>query len=57
MFLLGLSSRFSIVSLPIDLKSIQVTFVAASYTLDAVLMVAGLFLIFLSWVFHKLAQE
>ncbi|HUV35717.1 MAG TPA: hypothetical protein VMX58_02130 [Patescibacteria group bacterium] len=56
MILLGVSSRFSIVPLPVDLKTIHVSFVAASYTLDVVLMVAGIFLVLVSYVFHKLAQ-
>ena len=56
MIVIGLLSRFSIVMMPIDLKEIPISFLAVSYSLDVVLLVAGLFLILVSWVFHKLAQ-
>ena len=56
MIVLGLLSRFSIVAMPVDIKTIPITFIAVSYTLDVVLMVAGIFLILVAWVLHKLAQ-
>jgi len=56
MILIGLLSRFSVVAMPVDFKAISISFVAVRYTLDVVLLVAGLFLILIAWVFHKLAQ-
>lgn len=56
MLLSGLAGRFSIVPMPIDLKTIPISFGAAHYTLDVVLIVAGVFLVLVSWVFHKLSQ-
>jgi hypothetical protein len=56
MIVLGVLSRFSVVELPVDFKTIPITFVYVSYSLDIVLMVAGLFLVLMVWLFHKLAQ-
>ena len=56
MILVGLISRFSLIQLPVDLKAIPITFISVSYTLESVLLVGGLFLLLIAWVFHKLAQ-
>lgn len=54
MLLLGAASHFERVPKPIDCRSIACTLGYVTLTLDVVLMVAGVFLILVAWVFHRL---
>ncbi|MCK4773689.1 MAG: hypothetical protein KAT30_02845 [Candidatus Krumholzibacteria bacterium] len=56
MFLAGAASNFERIHLPIDLTSMECKISMVTLTLDVVLMVAGVFLILMAWVFHRLAQ-
>lgn len=53
-FLAGALSNFKRIPMPIDFSTIEVTLGFASFTLDFVLMVVGLFFVGIAWVFHKL---
>jgi hypothetical protein len=56
MFLVGAASNFERIPLPFDCRSVVCSLGFASFTLDVVLMVAGVFLIVMAWVFTRLAQ-
>ena len=54
MFLVGAASNFAWNPLPFDCRSIECSIGTATFTLDVVLMVAGVFLVLVAWVMHKL---
>ncbi len=56
LFLLGAASNFEGIPTPIDCKSIECSIGFAVFTLDVVLMVAGVFMMLIAWIFHRLAQ-
>jgi hypothetical protein len=56
MFLLGAASNIKSIPLPIDCTAIECSVGLAVFTLDVVLMVAGVFLMLVALVFHRLAQ-
>ena len=56
MFLAGAASNYERTPMPIDLSSIECKISMVTMTLDVVLMVAGVLLMLLAWVFHRLAQ-
>jgi len=55
-FLAGAASNFERIPLPFDLRAIDVGFGFAGFTLDVILMVVGVFLMAIAWIFHKLNQ-
>jgi hypothetical protein len=56
MFVAGAASNFERIPMPVDLTSIECNISMVMLTLDVVLMVAGVFLMLMAWVFHRLAQ-
>lgn len=56
MFLVGAASNYEWVQLPIDCRSIVLSFGSVTFTLDVILMVVGVFLVLVAWVFHRLNQ-
>ena len=54
MLLVGAASHVERIQLPIDCRSITCSLGLVTLTLDVVLMVAGVFLIIMAWVFHRL---
>jgi hypothetical protein len=54
MFLVGATSNLERVPMPIDCTSITWSIGFVTFTLDVVLMVAGVFFILVAWVFHRL---
>ena len=56
MFLVGAASNFPSIPLPFDCKSITCAISTTTFTLDVVMMVAGVFLIMIAWVIKKLGQ-
>lgn len=54
MFLVGAASHYEKVALPFDCRSIACTIGFATFSLDVVLIVAGVFLVLIAWVFHRL---
>ena len=57
LFLFGAASHTQWVRLPFDCRSIECSIGSAVFSLDVVLMIVGVFLILIAWVFHRLAQE
>jgi hypothetical protein len=56
LFLFGAASNFPSIPLPIDCKSIECSVGLVVFTLDVILMVAGVFLMLIAWIFHRLQQ-
>ena len=56
LFLLGAATNFQWFQLPFDLRSIVISVGFVSFTLDVVLLVAGVFFIFVAWLFTRLAH-
>lgn len=54
MFLAGAASHFEFIHLPFDFRTVVCSIGFAAFTLDVVLMVAGVFLVLIAWVFHRL---
>ena len=54
MLLAGAASNFDRIPLPMDLKTITWSLGFVAFTLDVVLIVAGVFFIVVAWVFHRL---
>jgi hypothetical protein len=54
MFLYGAASNFESIPLPFDPKSIAIGISTTALTLDVVLVVAGVFLVLVAWVTHRL---
>ena len=55
MFLVGAASNYPKIQLPFDCKSVVISpFGATTFTLDVVLMVVGVFLVIVAWVFHRI---
>jgi len=54
MLLMGALSHVERIPIPIDCRSIACSIGFVTLTLDVVLMVAGVFVIFVAWVFHRL---
>ena len=54
MFLFGAGSNFPSIPMPIDCKSITWSLGYVTFSLDVMLMVAGVFFILVAWVFHRL---
>jgi hypothetical protein len=57
MLLVGAVSRWEKNPLPFDCTSIECSIGPTMFTLDVVLMVVGVFLILIAWVFHRLSQQ
>jgi hypothetical protein len=55
--LAGAASNYRWYELPIDCRSIQCKIGSAVFSLDVLLMIVGIFLILIAWIFHRLAQE
>lgn len=55
-FLLGAASNFPEIPVPIDCRAIVVSVGPSGLTLDVLLMIAGVFLMLVAWVFHRLRQ-
>ncbi len=56
MLLVGGAANYPQIPLPFDSSEITFTLGMVVLSLDIVLVVAGVFLIIVAWVFHKLAQ-
>jgi hypothetical protein len=56
MLLVGTASNYESIPMPIDLRSIDVSVGTAGFTLDVVLTVAGVFLMLIAWIVHKLSH-
>ena len=56
MLLIGAASNIQSITLPIDCKAIECSIGSAVFTLDVVFMIAGVFLIMIAFVFHRLNQ-
>ncbi len=54
MFLVGAASNYPKIPMPFDCKSITYSFGATAFTLDMVLMIAGVFLVIVALVFNRL---
>jgi predicted membrane-bound mannosyltransferase len=54
--LVGAASHGQWIPLPFDCRSIVCSIGSAGFSLDIVLMIAGVFLILIAWLFHRLAQ-
>ncbi len=54
MFLVGAGSNFPSIPMPIDAKSITWSLGYVTFSLDVMLMIAGVFFILVAWVFHRL---
>jgi hypothetical protein len=54
LLLVGAASNYEFIPMPIDLRSIDVSIAGAGLTLDVLLMIVGVFLILIAWIFHKL---
>jgi len=56
-FLFGAASNYPNIPLPIDCRSIVLSVGPSGLTLDVVLMIIGVFLMIVAWIFHKLSQS
>ncbi len=56
LLLLGAASNFKRIPMPVDLTTIEASLGFVSLTLDVLLIVVGVFLVLIAWVFHKLDQ-
>lgn len=54
MLLVGAASNTERVPLPVDCKSITCSLGFVTLSLDVALMIAGVFLILVAWVFHRI---
>ena len=54
MLLVGVASNYPKISLPFDCKSVAVSVAGATFTLDVVLIAAGIFVVIIAGVFHRL---
>ncbi len=55
-FSLGAASNFESIPVPIDCRSITCSLGLVVFTLDVVLIVVGVFLMLIAWLFGRLAQ-
>jgi hypothetical protein len=55
--LLGAESHFQFLDLPFDCRSVICKLGLAVVSLDVLLLVVGVFLILIAWVFTRLAQQ
>ena len=53
-FLVGAACNYPKITLPFDCRSITFSLGTTTFTLDVVLMVVGVFLVIVAWVFHRL---
>jgi hypothetical protein len=56
-FLFGAASNFPSIPLPIDCRSIVWSIGPSGLTLDVILMIVGVFLMMIGWIFHRLSQS
>jgi hypothetical protein len=55
-FLFGAASNFPKIPMPIDCRSIVCSIGPTGLTLDVILMIIGVFLMIIAWIFHRLSQ-
>ena len=56
-FLFGAASNYPKISMPIDCRSIVWSIGPSGLTLDVILMIIGVFLMLIAFIFHKLSQS
>jgi len=56
LFLASAASNFERIPMPVDFKSIVWTVGPTALSLDVIMMVVGVFLMLIGFIFHRLAQ-